>query len=229
MTNLSTDKYVIYTDGAARGNPGPAAIGVIIKDESGKTVASVSRRLGTTTNNQAEYRAIIAALEKAVSLGARNVVLKSDSELAVKQISGQYKIKNTALRPLYQEVVRLTGALESFSIAYIPREQNAAADALANKALNQVASLPYSKCYEMTIIVKQTADEDKDISRLEEIIKIVKSYPGQDEIKLSITDGVNTIPLKLTTIQADYCPELREKLVRLVGKNKLVIRPQATF
>jgi ribonuclease HI len=133
---LNINKVIIYTDGAARGNPGPAAIGVIIKDEAGRTVADISRRLSATTNNRAEYRAIIAALEKAVSLGARNVVLKSDSELIVKQINGLYKIKNTALRPLYQEVVRLIGALESFSIAYIPREQNRQADALANKALD---------------------------------------------------------------------------------------------
>jgi ribonuclease HI len=134
---LNTNKVIIYTDGASRGNPGPAAIGVIIKDESGLTIDEISRRLGVTTNNQAEYRAIIAALEKAVSLGARKVILKSDSELVVKQINGQFKIKKIDLRPLYQKVVQLTGSLESFSISYIPREQNAAADALANKALDR--------------------------------------------------------------------------------------------
>ena len=133
---LKNDKLIIYTDGAARGNPGPAAIGVIIRDESGNTVASISRRLGVTTNNQAEYKAIIAGLEKAISLGARRIMIKADSELAVKQINGQYKIKNTALRPLYQEIVRLIGSLESFSITNIPRKQNSAADALANKALD---------------------------------------------------------------------------------------------
>jgi ribonuclease HI len=134
--DLNINKVVIYTDGAARGNPGPAAIGVIIKDEAGKTIAEISRRLDATTNNRAEYQAIIAALEKAVSLGARQVMIKSDSELLVKQINGQFKIKNTALRPLYQRVVQLTGSLERFSIFYIPREQNAAADALANRALD---------------------------------------------------------------------------------------------
>jgi ribonuclease HI len=133
---LSSNKVTIHTDGAARGNPGPAAIGVIIKDGTGKTIASISRRLGATTNNQAEYQAIIAGLEKAVSLGARQVVIKSDSELVVKQINGLYRIKNTELRPLYQEVVRLIGGLESFAISYIPRGQNAAADALANKTLD---------------------------------------------------------------------------------------------
>jgi ribonuclease HI len=134
--NLNTNKLTIYTDGAARGNPGPAAIGAVIKDDKSNIVASISRCLGVTTNNQAEYRAIIAALEKAVSLGARQVALYSDSELVVKQINGQYKVKHAALRPLYMEVVRLTGALESFKIAHIPREKNAAADALANKALD---------------------------------------------------------------------------------------------
>jgi ribonuclease HI len=133
---LKTDTLVIYTDGAARGNPGPAAIGVVIRDEGGNTIASISRRLGVTTNNQAEYRAVIAGLEKAISLGTRRIMIKSDSELVVKQLNGQYKIKNTALRPLYQEIVRLFSSFESVSITGIPREQNSAADALANKALD---------------------------------------------------------------------------------------------
>jgi ribonuclease HI len=109
---------------------------VALKDEKGNTVASISRRLAPTTNNQAEYQAIIAGLEKAVSLGAKNAAVKSDSELVVRQINGQFKIKNTALRPLYQRVVQLIGRLESFSITYIPREQNRQADALANRALD---------------------------------------------------------------------------------------------
>jgi ribonuclease HI len=134
---LNIKKVIINVDGAARGNPGPAAIGAIIKDDTGNTVGRISRPIGVTTNNQAEYRAIIAALEKAISLGAKQVMVKSDSELVVKQVNGQYKIKNTALRPLYQQVVKLTGALESFSITGIPREQNAGADALANRALDR--------------------------------------------------------------------------------------------
>ncbi len=135
---MNVKKVIIYTDGAARGNPGPASIGAIIKDETGNVMARLSRRIGITTNNQAEYRAVITALEKAVSLGAKYVILKSDSELVVKQINGRYKIKNAALRPLYQEVVKLTGSLESFTISYIPRAQNAGADALANKALDNI-------------------------------------------------------------------------------------------
>ncbi|OGO41519.1 MAG: hypothetical protein A2137_01265 [Chloroflexi bacterium RBG_16_58_8] len=133
---MSVNKVTIFTDGASRGNPGPAAIGAVIKDEKGKLIESVSRCLGTTTNNQAEYRAVIIALEKAVSLGARHVALFSDSELIVKQIDGRYRIKHAALRPLYQEVVRLAGKLESFKIACIPRERNKEADSLANQALD---------------------------------------------------------------------------------------------
>lgn len=133
---LSINKVLICTDGAARGNPGPAAIGATVKDDKGNLIAGISRRIGITTNNQAEYQAIIAALEEAVSLGARHVELKTDSELVVKQINGRYKVKKATLRALYQQVIQLIGSLESFTIAYIPREQNTEADKLANKALD---------------------------------------------------------------------------------------------
>jgi ribonuclease HI len=133
---LSVNKVIISTDGAARGNPGPAAIGATLKDEKGNPITRISRRIGITTNNQAEYQAIIAALEKAIRLGARYVELYTDSELVVKQINGRYRVKNTTLRPLYQKVVQLTGALEGFKITHIPRQQNAEADNLANKALD---------------------------------------------------------------------------------------------
>ncbi|HTY81928.1 MAG TPA: ribonuclease HI family protein [Dehalococcoidales bacterium] len=133
---MSINKVTIFTDGAARGNPGPAAIGAVIRDESGSVLATISKCLGTTTNNQAEYCAIIAALEKAVSLGAKSVEIFSDSLLVVEQICGRYKIKHAALRTLYQDVVKLIGSLESFKITYVPRERNKAADELANQALD---------------------------------------------------------------------------------------------
>jgi len=135
---LGVNKVIIYTDGAARGNPGPAAIGATIRDEKGNLIASVSRRIGITTNNQAEYQAIIAAMEKAISLGARNVELYTDSELVVRQINGRYKVKKSTLRTLYQKVIQLIGSLEGFKITHIPREQNAEADNLANKALDAI-------------------------------------------------------------------------------------------
>jgi ribonuclease HI len=130
------DKIVIYTDGASRGNPGPSAIGAVLKDAKGNLLAYISRRIGITTNNQAEYRAVIAALEKAVSLGARNVELRADSELIVKQINGRYRVKKASLRTLYQKVVALTGSLENFKAVHVPRSQNTEADSLANKALD---------------------------------------------------------------------------------------------
>jgi ribonuclease HI len=132
---LSGNNLTICTDGAARGNPGPASIGVTIRDEKGNLVDSISRHIGVTTNNQAEYTAIIAALEAAVSLGARCVALKSDSELVVKQLNGSYRVKKAGLKPLYQKVVQLIGALETCTVTYIPREQNREADRLANLAL----------------------------------------------------------------------------------------------
>jgi ribonuclease HI len=136
--NLNTNKLIICTDGAARGNPGPAAIGATIKDEQGNLIAGISRRLGVTTNNQAEYQAIIVALQQAISLGVRQVALKSDSELVVKQLKGQYRVKNKALQPQYRKVKQLIGSLEGFTISYIPREQNSEADRLANRALDSV-------------------------------------------------------------------------------------------
>ena len=133
---MKAKKAVIWVDGASRGNPGPAAIGAIIKDEQGRLHARISRRIGITTNNQAEYRAIIAALEKAISLGVRQVEINSDSQLVVRQINGRYRVKKPELKPLYQRVKQLQGSLEGFAVAHIPREQNSEADGLANKALD---------------------------------------------------------------------------------------------
>lgn len=126
---------VIHSDGAAEPNPGPAAIGVTIKDQQGRLIASISRPIGRATNNEAEYRAVIAALEKAIGLGARQVALNSDSELVVKQIKGSYRVKKAALKPLHQRVMKLQSSLDSFTIRHIPREQNTEADRLANQAL----------------------------------------------------------------------------------------------
>ena len=131
-----TDSIIMHTDGAARGNPGPAAIGVTLKDEKGNLLDTVSKYLGVTTNNQAEYRAVIAGLEKALKLGAKQVTLYSDSELVVRQILGRYKVKNAGLLPLYQEALKLIGKLDNFKAINVLRGKNAEADALANQALD---------------------------------------------------------------------------------------------
>ncbi|MBN1188256.1 MAG: ribonuclease HI family protein [Dehalococcoidales bacterium] len=130
------DKITINVDGASRGNPGPSAIGVILKDEKNRTVDTISQTIGVTTNNQAEYRALIAGLKKAVSLGARQVTVRSDSELMVRQLLGVYRVKKEELKPLHREVKDLAAGLESFRIVSIPREQNREADRLCNRALD---------------------------------------------------------------------------------------------
>jgi ribonuclease HI len=126
----------INADGASRGNPGPAAIGATIKDEQGGLIARISRPIGRATNNQAVYRAVIAALHEAVRLGAQKVDIRLDSELVVRQLSGRYRVKNATLKALYQEAKGLLELLETVTIRHVPREQNREADRLANMALH---------------------------------------------------------------------------------------------
>jgi ribonuclease HI len=131
-----TSKIIINVDGASRGNPGSAAIGVTLKDEKSRLVATISEIIGRKTNNQAEYMALIAGLRKAISLGIREVEVGSDSELIVKQILGRYRVKNKELKVLYDEAMKLVGSMGSFVIKSIPREENKEADKLANQALD---------------------------------------------------------------------------------------------
>jgi ribonuclease HI len=132
---MTTERMAISADGASRGNPGSAAIGAIIKDEQGGLIARLSRRIGKATNNQAEYQAVIAALREAIRLGARKVDITLDSELVVRQLSGRYRVKNAALKTLYQEAQELLARLETVTIRHVPRAQNSEADRLANMAL----------------------------------------------------------------------------------------------
>ena len=134
MFNKVIEEVVIHADGASRGNPGQAAIGATIEDGEGRLLASISSRIGPATNNQAEYRAVIAALERAVQLGAAGADIYLDSELVVKQINGSYRVRNAALKPLYLQVKELATSFKDFRISHIPRRQNAGADALANRA-----------------------------------------------------------------------------------------------
>ncbi|MFC1904996.1 ribonuclease HI family protein [Chloroflexota bacterium] len=131
---MDLKRVTIRADGASLGNPGPAAIGATVKDTQGRLIASISRHIGQTTNNQAEYRALIAALEEAIRLGARVVDIALDSQLVVRQIRGEYRVKNAALQPLYQQAKQLLDLLGCFTITHIPREQNTEADDLASKA-----------------------------------------------------------------------------------------------
>jgi len=123
----------VYTDGACRGNPGPMAIGASIQDDTGKELATVSNLIGDGTNNIAEYRAVIAGLEKAKSLGAREIELRIDSKLVVEQLNGRYKVKNERLKALHAQAIELLSNFQS-TVMHVPREQNQRADELANLA-----------------------------------------------------------------------------------------------
>ena len=133
---MPEDSWVIYTDGASRGNPGPASIGAVIFDEKGRNVHSLSQRIGRATNNVAEYTAAIAGLEAALALGARQVELRMDSELVVRQLEGRYRVRNPALKRLSTRTQELRGRFASFQARSIPRAENRLADRLANEALD---------------------------------------------------------------------------------------------
>ncbi len=129
-------KATLSTDGGARGNPGPAAYGYVLEDEDGTVLAAHGERIGIATNNVAEYSALIAGLEKAIELGLDEVEVVSDSELMVKQMRGEYRVKNEALRELFLEASRLARRLENVSYTAVRREHNTLADRLVNDALD---------------------------------------------------------------------------------------------
>lgn len=133
-------KLVVNVDGGARGNPGPAAVGVVAATADGEVVAEVAEAIGSATNNVAEYRALLRGIELAREHGATELELRGDSELVVKQVRGEYKVKDTGLKPLHAGVRSALAELESWTIAHVRREQNADADALVNQALD--AALP---------------------------------------------------------------------------------------
>lgn len=132
----------INIDGASRGNPGPAAYGVLIRDARGETVAKLKKYIGRFTNNVAEYYGFIAAMDYALAHGVRAIRVESDSELLVKQMRGLYKVKSADLQPLYERAQKMSMGFDSFRIDHVYREQNREADALANEALDETEGKP---------------------------------------------------------------------------------------
>ena len=127
----------IFTDGVARGNPGEGGFGVIIKDTDGTIIEEVGGYIGVTTNNIAEYTALVTALKTAIKYSDGKIIVYSDSELMVRQLNGIYKVKNEGLLPLYKEAKKLISNFGDFIIEHIPREKNKEADALANRAVDR--------------------------------------------------------------------------------------------
>jgi ribonuclease HI len=135
-------RYRVYTDGAARGNPGPAAVGIVVEDETGRTIYEASRRIGVRTNNEAEYLALIAALHYLKESRVTSADFHLDSELVVRQVLGQYRVKEPRLQSLHGQVVMLLNAVPTRTIRHIPRSRNARADELANEALDAEGTAP---------------------------------------------------------------------------------------
>ena len=138
----ATAAYRANIDGGSRGNPGPASYGVVIRDPRGQVVAKLKKYIGRSTNNVAEYYGLIAALDYAQQHAIRALRIESDSELLVRQMLGQYKVKSPELRPLYERARKMVQTFDTFKIDHVYREQNAEADALANEALDETSGRP---------------------------------------------------------------------------------------
>lgn len=130
-------KVVIHVDGGARGNPGPAAIGVVVSRPDGEVLEELAEPIGVATNNVAEYRALLRGLERARALGATEAEIVNDSELVARQLTGAYKVKHPALRPLHAEAMAALAGFASWRIRSVPRARNARADELVNRALDE--------------------------------------------------------------------------------------------
>jgi ribonuclease HI len=129
-------RLTVHVDGGSRGNPGPAAIAAVISDGSGELIDSAGQVIGRATNNVAEYRALIFGIERAAALGATELDLVGDSELIVKQVKGEYKVKDANMKPLHAAVMSALRPFDTWSIRHVKREQNAHADRLVNEVLD---------------------------------------------------------------------------------------------
>lgn len=138
---MTDQTLTLQFDGGSRGNPGPAGIGVVISADDGTPVVTLGRFIGRATNNVAEYRAVITALEKALELGARRVVIRGDSELIIKQLRGEYRVKHPDMRTLHAEAADLIGQFDSVTIEHNLRHKNELADRLANLAMDRKADV----------------------------------------------------------------------------------------
>ena len=133
---MKNKTLTIYIDGGARGNPGPAGIGVVILDERKKKIKELYKYIGEATNNIAEYNALVYGLEEALILAPDKVVVKMDSELVARQLSGDYRVKNEEIKPLFEKAIGILKQFKAFEIKHIDREKNKDADKLVNKAIN---------------------------------------------------------------------------------------------
>jgi ribonuclease H / adenosylcobalamin/alpha-ribazole phosphatase len=168
VTGSGTGEVVVWTDGGARGNPGPAGYGAVVTTPGGQILAEVAEGIGWATNNVAEYRGVIAGLRRAAELGARRVRVRADSLLVVNQQKGLWKVKNADLRPLSEETRRLARSFDRVIWEHVPRERNRHADALANRAMDDQGRVarPRERGSGRTAPASARAQESRDPEQL---------------------------------------------------------------
>lgn len=127
----------VFSDGAARGNPGPAGAGAVLVDTSGRVLARLGRYLGRQTNNVAEYQGLLLGLQHAQELGYRAVEVRADSQLLIRQLKGEYAVRHAGLKPLHAEALRLLRGFDKVDLKHVPREENALADEMSNRAIDE--------------------------------------------------------------------------------------------
>jgi ribonuclease HI len=133
----ATPRLRVYSDGAARGNPGPSGAGAVLVEPGGQVVARLGKFLGHQTNNYAEYMGLLLGLKHAKALGAKEIEVFADSELLIRQLGGRYQVKSLSLRPLYEEAVKLLNDFSRVKLVHVPRAMNAAADEMSNRAIDE--------------------------------------------------------------------------------------------
>lgn len=133
----SSKRVLVFSDGAARGNPGPAGAGAVITDAAGTVLARLGRFLGNQTNNVAEYQGLLLGLRHAQQLGLREIEVRADSQLVIRQLEGRYAVKHPGLKPLHAEATRLLQGFESYTLRHVPREENSLADEMSNRAIDE--------------------------------------------------------------------------------------------
>lgn len=188
-------KRVLHVDGAARGNPGPAAIGVVVTDAHWKVVEEVSEYIGEATNNVAEYRALLRGLSAVLAQGASEVEIRTDSDLLVRQVQGTFKVRSPALRPLHDQVDALLARFSRWTIQHVPREANAHADALANRALDAMQPRGW---VEYSVQVQEVSGR---------VRAIVPALPGVEATAPSRAEAVERVKARAEA----YLRRLREK------------------
>lgn len=174
----------IYTDGASRGNPGPAGIGVLIKDGSNNIKEELADYIGEATNNEAEYQAIIAGLKKARELNSESISLFSDSQLVIKQLTGEYRVRSEKLKPYYLEIKELLQDLPDCDFQYIPREENYKADELANLGIDQFQQNRVNSIGDVEQLVAELDEEAAEFEAsadIEPVIDYICDKLSQDE------------------------------------------------